>query len=393
MSLDWDLPHLSVFCALWIVISWSSILNLPTLLTYIIVSWTAVCWLFFIALVHYTAISIRHRHAPWISKYSWNLLFLIRPVQALFRLITSPIRVTPDVVIIGEVRCGTTSTAKYINKFPGCHTPFCLWKVPFADDKESFYLVGHYLSLIHPFFYRMVFPTIFTKMYCRVLGKPFFTYDACAQYATAPWAAKTLHHVNSKMGILHCMREPVSQNVSWWNFELETVKSFRQLGLPDDFVVGRQPSETMADAWKVSSSDICEEAYTKSENLACNSFLPLWASTWPLGQSHALQRMGIYSRNAKRFLKHFKSEQVVFQDIKEVGTISSLSRINLIMPKGCQVSSQTIKSWASESKVHENSNSVKSDTSASPELLHEMREFYKNHNSELEKIVGRPLNY
>ena len=102
---------------------------------------------------------------------SFNLhLSMLRPLEVLFRFITAPLRVLPDVIIVGETRCGTTSLCAHIVSLSSmpppssqqiqcqkqkphqkmkikCYTPFCAWVHPELDHKESFYFVGHYLGI------------------------------------------------------------------------------------------------------------------------------------------------------------------------------------------------------------------------------------------------------
>ena len=94
---------------------------------------------------------------PALESFNTHLL-LLRPLEILFRFITSPLRVLPDVIVIGETRCGTTnlcghmvslcsSSSQSVDRVKiKCYTPFCAWNVPDLDRKESFYFVGHYLG-------------------------------------------------------------------------------------------------------------------------------------------------------------------------------------------------------------------------------------------------------
>lgn len=89
-----------------------------------------------------------------------NHLLLLRPLEVLFRFITAPLRVLPDVLVLGETRCGTTNLCGTIaslstmSSLAGdrmkikCYTPFCAWSVPELDHKESFFFVGHYLGKV-----------------------------------------------------------------------------------------------------------------------------------------------------------------------------------------------------------------------------------------------------
>jgi hypothetical protein len=105
------------------------------------------------------------RPHPAIESFNTHLLML-RPLEILFRFLTAPLRVLPDVIVLGEVRCGTTnlcahmtSLSEHGNKVK-CYPPFCPWAHPELDHKESFYFVGHYLGIVDPYLYRMAFPLV-----------------------------------------------------------------------------------------------------------------------------------------------------------------------------------------------------------------------------------------
>ena len=357
-------------------------------------------FVFFYALYHWTTVCVKHRRAPLLSRYTWTMLTLLRPLQVLFRLATAPLRVVPDLFIVGEVRCGTTTTANYLARFPSSSTPFCLWRVPFADNKESFYLVGHVLGLIHPLFYRMVFPTVFTKLWQNhVTGQGFFTYDACAQYATARWVPHYLHRVNPNAKVLYCLREPVSQNVSWYNFEKQSDAAFDSMGAGAAYVPGREPATTMREAWDGSLSPAVAQKYAGSEALVGRAFLPLWAATWPRGQTYALSQMGRYSDNVARYLQYFPREQMLFlnqkTDLSEGGRRATLEALrSMLPPRAAQsVTDTLIEGWCSGNVMVANANAVQCPTSKDPALLAEMAAYYKPHNAKLEELLGRELGW
>ena len=108
---------------------------------------------------------------PAIQSFNTHLLML-RPLEIIFRFATAPLRVLPDVIVLGEVRCGTTNLCAHLSSLSyqhaektrvKCYTPFCPWAHPELDDKESFYFVGHYLGIVDPFYYRMAFPLVVSK--------------------------------------------------------------------------------------------------------------------------------------------------------------------------------------------------------------------------------------
>lgn len=112
-----------------------------------------------IALYRYSVETIFNRRLPPTLRDSLPSLSahlsMLRPLEIIFRFLTYSWRVLPDIIVLGEVRCGTTSLCQHLAdcKFVDCHTPFCLWAHPELDNKETFFFVGHYLGEI---FCRMV---------------------------------------------------------------------------------------------------------------------------------------------------------------------------------------------------------------------------------------------
>jgi hypothetical protein len=60
------------------------------------------------------------------------------------------------------VRCGTTTLCAHLAALGrsggGFAPPFCPWKHPELDGKETFYFAGHFLGLVDPRLYPMCFP-------------------------------------------------------------------------------------------------------------------------------------------------------------------------------------------------------------------------------------------
>ncbi|KAJ9459117.1 hypothetical protein DIPPA_08000 [Diplonema papillatum] len=387
---DWDLPELYMLVAALFAVD----AVLPEIVPEAVLAgltWLLIITsLFFYALVQYFTVAVMHKRAPVLpfSRWFWNMLWLVRPLQLLYRFATAVVRVTPDVVIIGEVRCGTTTTAEVLATLPGCRRPFSMWRVPFADRKETFYLVGHHLGLVHPLFYRAFFPTVFEKALARAAGRPFFTFDACAQYAAAPWAAAHLARINPAAKIVHCIREPVSQNISWWTFHRANDSSLAGLGLADGFVAGREQPESLAVAFRESASDATEALYARAERELSGPrwFLPLWAVTWPRGQGYALTQCGRYALNAKRYIDKFGRNSVFFVEVAQLQTAEGVSDLAAFVRSAPPKPSE-------DGPIHLNANGSDAGSPADGALRKEMKAYYEPHNAEFAKIVGRPLNW
>mmetsp|Transcript_39351 Transcript_39351/g.59457 ORF Transcript_39351/g.59457 Transcript_39351/m.59457 type:complete len:279 (+) Transcript_39351:107-943(+) len=161
-------------------------------------------------------------------------LAILRPLETIFRYFTSPIRTLPDVIVLGEVRCGTTTLCHHISsslpESVEVGTPFCLWRHPELDHKETFYFVGHYLGYVHPRFYSLCFPLLITKWYHETFRRKLHvSFDGCAQYLTSPTAPYLIARAYKERGLpppilVACVRDPVDQAVSWWRYENNAMK-------------------------------------------------------------------------------------------------------------------------------------------------------------------------
>lgn len=202
-----------------------------TSLTLLILSGiTNICgYTLLIALYRHSVQTIFNRNLPssvvdCLPSFAAHLT-LLKPLEIMFRYATARFRVLPDIIVLGEVRCGTTTLCQHLSSIQGCDPPFCLWKHPELDHKETFYFVGHYLGRVSPAGYRMCFPLAIVKWFRqRVLGQPFLTLDACAQYLTNPAVPHLIAKAYRDAGqpppvLVACVRNPIDQGVSWWRYE------------------------------------------------------------------------------------------------------------------------------------------------------------------------------
>ncbi|KAL7505164.1 hypothetical protein ACHAXN_002655 [Cyclotella atomus] len=250
------------------------------------------------------------RPHPAIESFNTHLLML-RPLEIIFRFLTAPLRVLPDVIVLGEVRCGTTNLCAHITSLSEhgskvkCYPPFCPWVHPELDNKESFYFVGHYLGIVDPYLYRMAFPLIFTKWWEEIiLGNMFFSFDGCAQYLSSPTAPYLIADAYKRSNIpppilVVCIRHPVDQAISWWQYENNAMLLGESMGLKEwntDLRSKQYPPKTIKEAFGYSQSSFVQKAYSDAECLVKAKLsvkdsrclyivkLPSWALTWPGGQ-------------------------------------------------------------------------------------------------------------
>ena len=342
-------------------------------------------------------------------------LQLLKPLEIIFRFLTCRFRVLPDIIVLGEVRCGTTSFCQIlatalkqddddddgenencegekdeniskINRcqfFVDCHTPFCLWSHPELDHKETFYFVGHFLGLVAPKYYRMCFPMYITKWWNEMMSysyyyvsnyftfqmkkrrrqlqkKPLFiTFDGCAQYMTSPTAshliAQTYKDANQPPPILiACVRDPVQQTISWWNYENNAQEWGFGMGLKEFNTTLRStsyPPKTIVEALKYTQSDFVKDAYDRAENLfqvRCDDdslsgmkyIIPPWAMSWPGGQLSGIGRNGRFIQNIERYEKVFDKAFHHYSNNKN-DTDANVDAENVIINYGSIISNDT----------------------------------------------------
>ncbi|EOD37639.1 hypothetical protein EMIHUDRAFT_466989 [Emiliania huxleyi CCMP1516] len=168
-----------------------------------------------------------------------SLLQVTRPLRIAWRLLTARFRTTPDVYILGEVRCGTTTLASMLRSELGMSGPFTPWVHPLADEKESFYFSGHYWGVVAPALYPLAFPLRVWRWLHRWLrGRRLFVFEGCASYLSSPWAPRLVAAVTPRPVLVVCLREPVEQHRSWWRLEQAPLQA--SLAWAEELRLGRR---------------------------------------------------------------------------------------------------------------------------------------------------------
>eukprot|EP00039_Didymoeca_costata_P015258 m.255840 g.255840 ORF g.255840 m.255840 type:complete len:442 (+) comp16185_c0_seq4:2183-3508(+) len=357
--------------------------------------------------------------------FAWNpllQLFLItKPLEMIWRFATCWLRVTPDILIVGEakiltssmhafskfliqVRCGTTSLADHLKSLPGARGPFCAFHHP-LDGKESFYYSGHYFGLVNPYMYRAMFPLAIEKWWATaILKKPFFVFDGCAQYLTAPWAPPLLQKsCGSNLGILVCLREPVSQNISWWKYEQGVHVWGDSMGMAEtgdglDSMRMNYPPKTLKEAYDLSESEEMLQWYNRGVEIGLEvlqgtaNFLPEWATTWPNGQLANITRNGAYVTNIKRYLKWFPKKSLRFIEVNELSSDlpSVLDSVNELLPSEAVGFTAESKLKVVKLNVNAAVNKGKDEYEDTRKIL---KEYYKPFNKELFSLIGKTYDW
>ena len=358
---------------------------------------------------------------PPTSLFALNrLLNITRPLALVWRILTAPMRRLPDVFILGEVRCGTTTLASLLRHRLSMEGPWTIWDVPLANDKESFYFVGHYFRIVSPWMYRLCFPLHTPETLFGRGRPPKVLYEGCASYLSAPWAPALVRQVIPRPVLVVCLREPVSQHVSWWRLEQGThAWAINDLGLGAAFLASPSrhayPPPDFASAIRLSRSPEVVAMWEAAEALpdawgdAWLQRLPEWAAPFPNGQLSAFDRMGRYADNIERWMRHFGRECFVFVSLEELenGDVDRiLGRIatkcveilgygptlHTTPPSHCTASDQPQRGPLLPPKMNASAN-VPPHLEPDEATLRALGEHYRPHNERLFELIGRDLGW
>ena len=144
---------------------------------------------FVAAFTRHATKTVFNRRPPLSPAYKLSIAWVTRP-PARARVLTFWARVpAPDVYVLGEARCGTTTLCALLRSQLGMLGPFSIWDHPLANDKESFYFVGHIFGIVSPLLYRICLPL--------KLRRPAVVFEGCASYLCCccwvPMLVRRLH--------------------------------------------------------------------------------------------------------------------------------------------------------------------------------------------------------
>ncbi|MDP8219412.1 MAG: sulfotransferase domain-containing protein [Candidatus Theseobacter exili] len=121
----------------------------------------------------------------------------------------SPLRLMPDFMIIGAQKAGTTSMYKYLVKHP------CIGSCLFGET--------HFFDLQYSkglYYYRAMFPTVFSKWYKSLKGQRFITGESCPYYLFHPHIPKRVFEAIPAIKIIVLLRNPIDRAYSSYQHQV-----------------------------------------------------------------------------------------------------------------------------------------------------------------------------
>jgi hypothetical protein len=127
--------------------------------------------------------------------------------------LTSPLRVLPDFLIIGAMKCGTTSLFHYVKEHP--------WIRP-ALKKELFYFSNENPFWRNNLWYRAHFPLIFAKVRASLAKKKLLAFEATPGYIFHPLSAARIYKTVPNAKFILSLRNPVDRTYSHYHNVVRT---------------------------------------------------------------------------------------------------------------------------------------------------------------------------
>jgi hypothetical protein len=280
---------------------------------------------------------------------SWRLEKRTRELRRLVRLTTSPLRVRPTFLVIGGVKCGTTSLHRYL-----CEHPAVLC----ATVKEV-----HYFSLRYPLgerWYRAQFPLAPRQLGIRVRrGTRPAVGEATPAYIFDPRAPRRVHAFDERMRLIAILRDPVERAYAHYQWEVATrdeTRSFEDALAWEEDVLAPELERWIAD--------------------------PSYAPALPVfGRSYVAR--GRYAEQLDRWLELFPRDQMLV-----LTTDDLLADPAGVMTEVAQFLG--IPGWTADSYPLEN---VSTYAPMSPVTREHLAGIFDPHNRRLERLLGRELNW
>ena len=113
---------------------------------------------------------------------------------------SSPLRVLPDLIVIGVVRSGTTSLYHYLSQHPSI--------IKSAYDELGYFDSNYQLGLN---WYKSFFPSVFEKKKVIQKNGKFITYDVTPFYIYHEEAPKRIHKLLPNSKLIVILRNPIDR--------------------------------------------------------------------------------------------------------------------------------------------------------------------------------------
>ena len=264
----------------------------------------------------------------------------------------------PCFLIIGAMKCGTTSLHNYLTEHPQ------LWG---AGEKE----VSFFDQNVN---YRRGFAWYHSKFPIALpINENFRLFESTPSYLYYPWVPERIRTYDRNMKLIALVRDPVSRAYSEWNMWRHRSEAGTL------FDKGRWDARTRVPLnrlmWRGDFPDFRQCIEREIQAISASK---------ALAEPHLLAR-GIYFDQLERYFAHFPREQVLVLDsgalkTNRIETLDSIARYLDVAQHA----------WTKQSELHLVGEYSKPMSGESKEML---REFYKPYNERLFNLLGREYKW
>eukprot|EP01084_Bolivina_argentea_P108418 193763_1 len=323
------------------------------------------------------------RWRAWkITKPSGYIFIVLYPflkfksLETLWRYLTVKYRKYPDLYIIGEAKCGTTTLAKhFINTF-GFQGPFCYILNPIANNKESQYFNG--LFGLNKYVQHKHYSICFDYKSSKTIS-----FDATTDFLSAAFVRNRIFKATPNAKFIVMVRDPVKRMISHYFNRSRIAKSANKMGFSEKYNI-----KTLSQFIEFGKSTYFQNEYHKLKSLKCNEKLPE-NERFICYHNHLQQ--GCYYENIKFYLEKFdKSQFLIFDletDIKPIDnlkiTLRAISNFMNINPDNIDLEVKPIFANKTRNKP----------CKEYKDCILKLMEFYKEPNEKFFKMVGRDLKW
>jgi len=233
----------------------------------------------------------------------YPLKWLLKKNLKLFIKITSPLRITPDFIIIGVQRGGTTSLFRYLIQHPNIHPPKDEYGLRVRNE-IAFFDYNYHRGML---WYKSHFPTVFTKYYYKkILKDKFLSGETNPTHLLNTLVPERISKIKRKIKFIVLLRNPVDRAHSHYYYE-------KSMGLEN---------LTMEEAIKQEEKRIVEKSKLKDpiySNLVLFSYLSagkyleqlkFWFNFFPREQFLILKSEDLFSQPSETVQKVFEFLQL-----------------------------------------------------------------------------------
>ena len=280
---------------------------------------------------------------------AWRVEARTRGLRQRARVMSAPVRVRPNFLIIGALKAGTTSLHRYLSDHPAVHC---------SSRKEV-----HYFSLGYPLgerWYLSHFPLETLAATTRLRhGVRLAVGEATPAYLFDPRSPGRVHAFEPRMKLIVVLRDPVERAYSHFQMERET----------------RDETRSFEDALAWEEAELMPELERWVADPTYESPLPLF------GRSYVAR--GCYAEHLERWLALFPREQllVLMSDELLDDPARALSRVEQFLE---------VPEWQPPSYPQEN---VRAYPPMSRATYDHLRRVFEPQDRRLEELLGLQLSW